>query len=173
MLMETLWLSIASGGRTFSSGISSPAPRTPGARATNRANTGTMRRITLPFLVRDAIWLHFTDERRQRLDWTATVREKSSPKDRPAGRLRRKLSPTRATHWRTGHEQANTTELHDDRHTGRAGHRPERLARVGGERARPSGVRRPGQPRRSGPRRLPAAQGRRGRRPLRHLSAVP
>src|SRR5262249_26938264 len=54
MVMATLWWSMARGGSDFSSGISSPAARRLGTKLSNRASTGTRRRITLPFLVRDA-----------------------------------------------------------------------------------------------------------------------
>ena len=51
--------------------------------------------------------------------------------------------------------------------------RLERLPRPRRQRAHPPRLHRPGQSRRSGARRLPGAQGLRGRRHLRHLSALP
>src|SRR5439155_8093693 len=53
--MVTLWSSIASGGSVFSSGISRPAPRTPGVQASRTVKTTAVRRIALPFRIREIV----------------------------------------------------------------------------------------------------------------------
>src|SRR2546421_4805758 len=53
--MVTLWSSIASGGSVFSSGISRPAPRTADVQASRTVKATVVRRIALPFRVREIV----------------------------------------------------------------------------------------------------------------------